>query len=151
MLRQRLSRRPLPKASASAAVALTTPAAFSTRVLAQAPAAEPITPQLIAAARKEGKLSFYTAMDIPVAERLAKTFEARYSGLSVRVERSGSERIYQRIEQERGSRIFAVDVINSADAATSWFGSATTGWQPICPRRPRAISRPSIETRTPRT
>ena len=115
MLKQRLSRRALLKASA--AVALTTPAAFTTRVLAQAPAAEPITPQLIEAARKEGKLSFYTAMDIPVAERLAKTFEARYSGLTVRVERSGSERIYQRIEQERGSRIFAVDVINSADAA----------------------------------
>src|SRR5262249_56296575 len=57
------------------------------------------------------------AMDIPVAERLAKVFGARYSGISVRVERSGSERIYQRIEQERGSNIFAVDVVNSADAA----------------------------------
>ena len=35
----------------------------------------------------------------------------------MRVERSGSERVYQRIEQERGSAIHAVDVVNSADAA----------------------------------
>ena len=63
---------------------------LATGVLAQAPAAEPITPQLVAAARKEGKLSFYTAMDIPVAERVAKSFEARHAGIGVRVERSGS-------------------------------------------------------------
>jgi iron(III) transport system substrate-binding protein len=107
-----LSRRQLLRGAAAVA-----PAAFATRVLAQAPAAEAITPQLLEAARKEAKLSFYTAMDIPVAERLGKAFEARYSGISVRVERSGSERIYQRIEQERGSNIFAVDVVNSADAA----------------------------------
>ena len=91
--------------------------ALATRVLAQAPAAEAISPQLLEAAKKEGKISFYTAMDIPVAERLAKTFEARFPGVGVRVERSGSERIYQRIEQERSSNIFAVDVVNSADAA----------------------------------
>ena len=97
--------------------ALAAPAAFATRVLAQAPAAEAITPALVEAARKEGRLAFYTAMDIPVAERLAKGFGARYSGIAVRVERSGSERLYSRIEQERGSNISAVDVVNSADAA----------------------------------
>jgi len=100
-----------------AAAALAAPAAFATRVVAQAPAAEAITPALVDAARKEGKLASYTAMDIPVAERFAKTFEARYAGIAVRVERAGSERLYQRIEQERGSNIAAVDVVNSADAA----------------------------------
>jgi iron(III) transport system substrate-binding protein len=113
VLRQWLSRREVLKAAAAAVA----PAALATRVVAQAPPAEAITPALLAAAKKEGKLSFYTAMDIPVAERLAKAFEARFVGISVRVERSGSERIYQRMEQERGSNIFAVDVINSADAA----------------------------------
>jgi len=93
------------------------PAALATRVLAQAPAAVATTPAMIEAARKEGKLAFYTAMDIPVAERFAKAFEAKYPGIAVRVERSGSERLYQRIEQERGSRIHVVDLVNSADAA----------------------------------
>ena len=52
-----------------------------------------------------------------MAERLAKAFEAKFPGIAVRVERSGSERLYQRIEQERGSNINAADVVNSADAA----------------------------------
>ena len=101
----------------SAALAAAAPAALATRVLAQAPEPQAITPALVEAARKEGKLAFYTAMDIPVAERFARAFEANYPGLVVRVERSGSERVYQRIEQERGSSIHAVDVVNSADAA----------------------------------
>src|SRR5262245_41700854 len=40
--------------------------------------AEPITPALIEAAKKEGKLAFYTAMDLPVAEKFARAFEAKY-------------------------------------------------------------------------
>ena len=112
MTTRRISRRDIVRGTAT-----TAPAAFATRVLAQAPAAEAVTPALVEAARKEGKLAFYTAMDIPVAERFAKAFEAKHSGIAVRVERSGSERLYQRIEQERGSSIFAADVVNSADAA----------------------------------
>jgi iron(III) transport system substrate-binding protein len=91
--------------------------AFAQPLRAQAPAAAPITPELIAAARKEAKVAFYTAMDLPVAERLGKAFEARYSGITVRVERTGSERLFQRIAQEYGSNIRAADVVNSADAA----------------------------------
>ena len=111
-------RKPLPSrrdtlVGAGAAAA----ASFATSLQAAAPEASPITPELVAAATKEGKIAFYTAMDIPVAERLAKAFEAKFPGIAVRVERSGSERLYQRIEQERGSNINAADVVNSADAA----------------------------------
>ena len=35
----------------------------------------------------------------------------------VRTERTGAERVFQRIGQEYGSRIYAVDVVNSSDAA----------------------------------
>jgi iron(III) transport system substrate-binding protein len=84
---------------------------------AAAPEPSAITPALVKAATMEGKVAFYTAMDIPVAERFAKTFEAKFPGIAVRIERSGSERLYQRIEQERGSGINAADIINSADAA----------------------------------
>jgi iron(III) transport system substrate-binding protein len=97
-------------------IALAASAAFSTRVPA-APPAEAITPALIEAAKKEGKLAFYTAMDLPVAERFAKAFETAYPGIAVRVERSGAERVFQRIAQEQGSNINAVDVVNTADAA----------------------------------
>jgi iron(III) transport system substrate-binding protein len=92
-------------------------AAFSTRVLAEAPPPEPVTPALIAAARKEGQVIHYTSTDLSVAEKLAKAFEAKYPGIAVRVERTGAERVFQRIGQEYSSNIHAVDVVNSSDAA----------------------------------
>ena len=86
-------------------------------VASAAPPASPVTPQLIEAAKKEGKIVYYTSIDLPVAERIAKAFEAKYPGIPVRVERSGAERVFQRIGQEYMSRIHAVDVVNSSDAA----------------------------------
>src|SRR4029079_11651123 len=84
---------------------------------AAAPAASKVTPELVEAARKEGKVIWYTAVDLPVAERIAKAFEAKYPGIAMRVERSGGERTLQRIGQEYASNIHAVDVVNSSDAA----------------------------------
>jgi iron(III) transport system substrate-binding protein len=40
-------------------------------VASAAPPASAVTPQLIEAAKKEGKVVFYTSIDLPVAERLA--------------------------------------------------------------------------------
>src|SRR2546423_9397595 len=113
MKRPGVSRRDLLKESS----ALLAGAVFSTRVLADAPPSEPITPGLIEAAKKEGQVIYYTSTDLPVAEKLAKAFEAKYSGIAVRVERTGAERVFQRIGQEYSSRIHAVDVVNSSDAA----------------------------------
>src|ERR1700738_4854678 len=97
--------------------ALLAGAAFSTRGMADGPPPEPITPALIEAAKKEGQVIYYTSTDLPVAEKLAKAFEAKYSGIAVRVERTGAERVFQRIGQEYASNIRAVDVVNSSDAA----------------------------------
>jgi iron(III) transport system substrate-binding protein len=90
---------------------------LSTRVLAAAPPPEPVTQALIDAAKKEGQVVYYTSTDLPVAEKLAKAFEAKYPGIAVRVERTGAERVFQRIGQEYSSNIHAVDVVNSSDAA----------------------------------
>jgi iron(III) transport system substrate-binding protein len=90
---------------------------FAAPLRAQAPAAEAITPQLIETAKKEGKVAFYTAMDLAFAEQLGKAFETKFPGIAVRVERSGAERIFTRIGQEYSSNIHAVDVVNTADAA----------------------------------
>jgi iron(III) transport system substrate-binding protein len=86
-------------------------------VVSAAPAAEAVTPALVKAAKKEGRVSYYTAMDLSVAEPLAKAFEAKYPGIKVNVERTGSERLFNRIAQEQASRIYKVDVVNSADAS----------------------------------
>jgi iron(III) transport system substrate-binding protein len=112
MYKLRLSRRDILKGSTVLAVG-----AYASPLRAAMPEPSAITPALIEAAKKEGRLAFYTAMDLPVAERLAKAFEARHPGVAIRVERSGAERVFQRIEQEQASNIHAVDVVNSADAS----------------------------------
>jgi iron(III) transport system substrate-binding protein len=84
---------------------------------AAAPAPSRVTPELIEAARKEGKVVWYTSIDLPVAEAIAKAFQAKYPGIAMRVERSGAERVFQRIGQEYASNIRAVDLVNSSDAA----------------------------------
>ena len=52
-------------------------AAFSTKVMSAAPPASAVTPQLIEAAKKEGKVVWYTSVDLPLAEKIAKSFEAK--------------------------------------------------------------------------
>src|SRR4030088_1929208 len=90
---------------------------FAEPIRAAAPPPTSVTPALIEAARKEGKVSYYSALELNVAERLGKAFEAKYPGIAVGVERSGAERIFQRIAQEQASSINAVDVANSTDPA----------------------------------
>jgi iron(III) transport system substrate-binding protein len=107
-----LSRRDVLGGSAALAATL-----FVAPSRAQAPPAEAITPQLIEAATREGKVVLYSSMDLPVGEKLGKAFEAQYPGLSVQIERSGSERLFQRLDQEFASNIHAADVINSSDAS----------------------------------
>jgi iron(III) transport system substrate-binding protein len=108
----KFSRRDMLKASGAAAMTV-----FATPLRAAAPEATAITPALIDAATKEGKVVYYTSIDLPVSEKIAKAFEAKFPGISVRVERTGAERVFQRIGQEFASNIHAVDVVNSSDAA----------------------------------
>jgi iron(III) transport system substrate-binding protein len=108
-----ISRREVLKVS----TALAAGAVFARPAQAHTPEPGSITPSLVEAARKEGKVGFYTAWELQVAEKFAKVFEEKYPGISVRVERSGAERIFQRINQEQDSRINAVDVVTSTDPA----------------------------------
>src|SRR5476649_49940 len=113
MKNPKISRRTVLKGTS----ALLAGAAFSTRVLADAPPPQPVTAALIQAATKEGQVIYYTSTDLPVAEKIAKAFEVKYPGIAARVERTGAERVFQRIGQEYSSNIHAVDVVNSSDAA----------------------------------
>ena len=75
------------------------------------------TPAMVAAAEKEGKVVWYSSVDVKVAEGVAKAFREAYPKIPVEVERSGSERVFQRINQEYQSGIKNVDVVNSSDAS----------------------------------
>src|SRR5690242_5585851 len=109
----RFSRRDVIKAASVAAAA----SVFAAPARAEAPPPTAITPELIAAAKKEGKVIYYTSIDLPLAEKIAKSFAAKFPGISVRVERTCAERLFQRIGQEYTSNIHQVDVVNSSDAS----------------------------------
>jgi iron(III) transport system substrate-binding protein len=83
-------------------------AAAVTSAHAQAPNLE--------AAKKEGKVVWYTSLVLPSAERVAKLFEAAYPGIKVEVHRTGSQRILQRVMQELSANIKNVDVVHTSDA-----------------------------------
>jgi len=120
---RRLSRREA-ITTGSATLALTV---FASPLRAAALEPVAITPQLIEAARREGRIVLYSAMDLPVGEKLGKAFEAQYPGIEIQIERSGSERLFQRVGQEFSASMHAADVITSADAShfISW---KRNGW-----------------------
>ena len=101
--------------------------------------AQESTAAMLAAATKEGKVTWYTSVDVKVAEAVAKAFRAEYPGIDIEVERSGSERVFQRINQEYQSGIHNVDVVNSSDASRRSTGtgprcSTARGASPASPR-----------------
>src|SRR6266851_6312975 len=117
MKQRKLSRRNVLRGALQGASGLALGTVFASAVRADAPPAEAITPQLIEAARKEGKVVWYTAIDLSVAEKIAGAFKEKFGGIELRVERTGAERVFQRIGQEYASNVHAVDIANSSDAA----------------------------------
>src|SRR3979411_492554 len=82
------------------ASALAASAVFASPLRAAAPPATGVTPALIEAAKKEGKVVYYTSIDLPIAEKIAKAFEAKFPGIAVRVERTGPARVFPPLSQE---------------------------------------------------
>jgi iron(III) transport system substrate-binding protein len=82
--------------------------AWTTEARAQDPRLE--------AARKEGKVVWYTSLALTSSEKVAKLFETAYPGVKVEVHRTGSQRILQRMMQELQANIKNVDVVHTSDA-----------------------------------
>ncbi len=71
---------------------------------------------LVEAARKEGKVVWYTSLALPSSTALAHAFEKKYKGIEVEVHRTGSQRVLQRVMQEATAGIKNVDLIHTSDA-----------------------------------
>ncbi len=82
---------------------------------------------LVAAATREGAAVFHTSIDLPVAQKAVSLFQERYPGIRIQLERSGAERVLQRIEQEYASNIAAADVVESSDVGM-FVGWKQKGW-----------------------
>ena len=75
------SRRTILKSAAAMSLVYAAP------LRAAAPHGEAITPALIAAATKEGQVTWYTSADLQLAEKVGKAFEQKFPGIRARVER----------------------------------------------------------------
>jgi iron(III) transport system substrate-binding protein len=85
-------------------------------ILASSAAAAAAPDPRLEAARKEGKVVWYTSLALSSSEKVAKLFETAYPGVKVEVHRTGSQRILQRMMQELQSNIRNVDVVHTSDA-----------------------------------
>lgn len=90
---------------------------YATPLRAAAPPAQAITPGLVAAATKEGQITWYTSADLQLAEKVGKAFEQKFPGIRARVERAGGERIFSRVAQEYASGLHVPDAVSTGDAA----------------------------------
>jgi len=106
------SRRDILKGSAAIAAC-----AFAAPARAAPPPAQAITPALIAAAKKEGQVTWYTSADLQLAALVGKAFEQKFPGITAHVERAGGERIFSRVAQEYASGIHVADAVSTGDAA----------------------------------
>ncbi|MBV8889205.1 MAG: extracellular solute-binding protein [Alphaproteobacteria bacterium] len=118
----------------------------ATVAAAAAPEPAAVTPELVAAAKQEGKVVFYTSIELQTAEKIGEAFEKAYPGIEVQVERSGAERIFQRLAQERGSGIHAADVVEASDmtALVLW---KREGW--LAPFVPSDVAKWPADQRDP--
>lgn len=105
------SRRTILKSAAAMSLVYATP------LRAAAPPAQAITPALVAAATKEGQITWYTSADLQLAEKVGKAFEQKFPGIRARVERAGGERIFSRVAQEYASGLHVPDAVSTGDAA----------------------------------
>jgi iron(III) transport system substrate-binding protein len=72
----------------------------------------------LAAAKKEGKIAWYTSTPIETANRIAKLFEEK-TGIKVEMFRSGGTAVLRRFMQEYEAKRIAADVLTTSDPAAS--------------------------------
>ncbi|OGL65464.1 MAG: hypothetical protein A3J27_09205 [Candidatus Tectomicrobia bacterium RIFCSPLOWO2_12_FULL_69_37] len=70
---------------------------------------------LLRAAKKEGKVTWYTAVSLPVAQEICKKFMGKHPGVECIVHRDGSGKLYQRYLQEDKGNIHVADVYHTSN------------------------------------
>ena len=68
---------------------------------------------LVEAAKREGKVVWYTTLAVVQNKQIAATFEAKYPGVKVEIYRTGSSALVQRVLNEAQARRHIVDAIET--------------------------------------
>lgn len=126
-------------AACVAALALAAPAR------AQTPAFVPDAVDL-AAAKKEGAVTWYTSTPIAAAQKIASLFQAE-TGIKVELFRSGGSAVLRRFLQEMDARRVIADVLTISDPAAA---GALIKRDLLVPFRPRNFEKIPDEVKDPR-
>lgn len=100
---------------ARAAIAATL---FSAATICAAQAAEPPfvpSPDLVAAAKKEGKIVLYTANFLDTEQAVLKRFAQRFTGIQIEIVRAPTGSLITRIKTEAAANKIIADVIDISD------------------------------------
>lgn len=90
----------------------------ASRTTARAGEADVRSTTVIANAKKEGKIVFYTSVEAEFARILTTGFEAKYPFIKTEIFRSNHERIFSRLNTERKAGVFAADVLSVGEFET---------------------------------
>jgi len=75
-------------------------------------------------AKKEGRVSFYTSMGADESKMVADAFQAKYPGIKVEITRLGSEKLLQRILNEKRAGSHLVDAVTNSGMEIQMLGRA---------------------------
>src|SRR5436309_10657867 len=75
------------------------------------------SPELIAAAKAEGKLVFYTANFAEVEQQVIKAFNKRFPEIKVEMVRAPGGQLITRVKTEAAAGKLAADVVDHSDRA----------------------------------
>lgn len=96
---------------------------------------------IVAAARKEGKVLFYTGQPVPVANRIVTGFKKAYPDIAVEVVRGPSGEVLAKVDQERAAGIDGADLFASTEVA--WFTDRAAEGKLLKPSGPAARNWPA--------
>jgi len=138
MFRKMRSAQPLARLATWIAVAVVGLAPLSSAV------ADGITPEILAAAKTEGQVTWYTSADLVLANKLKAAFEQKYDGIKVNVLRQSSSTIYNRANQEFDLGTNAADAIETSVMSHFVDMKAKKMLQPFAPATANLIRSPKL-------
>ena len=77
--------------------------------------AEAADPAVMEAAKKEGKVVWYSSLGLSVAQKVCDAFNKKALGITCELNRDGSQRVFQKVMQEAGAGLAIADVVHTSD------------------------------------
>ena len=91
---------------------------LTTNDVSRAAEADGLQRTLVEAARKEGKMIFYTSVETEFARSLTGAFEAKYPFIKTDIFRSTHDKIFSRMNIERQTSTYVADVVSVGEFET---------------------------------